>query len=254
MRQTSYARSVVLGGLLLLCTASLRAEVVPVYGETSNAAYAQLKASFKQSRTLESVTIVLNANVRIPQQVRLMMSECRTSNAYYNPAQRTMVLCYELMEQYAKGIVRDFPGLPKDEKAKMIAGAIFFVVFHEMGHAVVHLLNLPIVAREEDVADALATYFQLKHPLGYYSIQGAAWSFSKEQSEYSIRNFADTHSLDPQRKLNIVCWAVGSNPQLYAPLAQKVGLPEQRAKRCPSEYARLQSSVRQLLGVHLVRR
>lgn len=254
MKMSRELLSALCAALLLILTAPGRAEIVPVYAETSNPSYSQLKASFQQSRTLESVAFVLNANVRIPQRVRLVMEECKTPNAFYRPGERAMVLCYELIEQYAKGIMKDFSGLPKEETAKVFAGALYFIVFHEMGHALVHLFNLPVVAREEDVADALATYFQLKHPLRYYNILGATWAFRQKQAQYSTRHFGDTHSLDPQRQLNIVCWAVGSDPRAFAPLAQKAGLPAERAKRCPSEYAKLESSVRRLLGIHLVRR
>lgn len=254
MKMSRQLLSALCAALLLMLGASARAEIVPVYAQATNPEYERLRTMLQQSQTLEIFASVMNSNVRIPHRLQLVMAECKQPNAFYKPEMRAMVLCYELIELYAKGIMKDFSGASREEIANITAGALFFVMFHEMGHALVHLFNLPIVGRDEDVADALSTYFQLRHPKGYYGILGATWSFQQKQTQYSTRHFADTHSLDPQRQLNIVCWAVGSNPRAFAPLAQRVSLPAERAKRCPSEYAKLESSVRRLLGVHLVRR
>ncbi|AVT01637.1 hypothetical protein C8243_03380 [Paracidovorax avenae] len=58
------------------------------------------------------------------------------------------------------------------------------------------------------------------------------------------RLMSNEHSLDQQRIFNLACWALGANASRGYASAQYVGLPQERANRCSSEYATLNYGVR----------
>jgi hypothetical protein len=55
------------------------------------------------------------------------------------------------------------------------------------------------------------------------------------------------HSLNEQRYFNIVCGAFGQNPDQFRNFIADGILPEDRAERCPGEWARIDSSWTTLL-------
>ena len=133
----------------------------------------------------------------------------------------------------------------------MAFGALFFILFHEVGHGLSHTLRLPILGKEEDAADSIATYLILGIREPVTAVAGALWFFGTGSRTPSLQDYADEHSLGPQRQFSLVCNAVGKDPAQFQSLAQGLKLPPERASRCPAEYRQLQRSVRQLLGAHL---
>jgi hypothetical protein len=83
---------------------------------------------------------------------------------------------------------------------------------------------------------------------------------SKHQDVASIdqegikRLLANEHSLDRQRVYNLACWALGANSPSGYQVAQAVGLPEDRARRCAGEYATLDRAFRKQFQKYLVLR
>ena len=54
--------------------------------------------------------------------------------------------------------------LSAEEAARLtsfVVGNLYFVLVHELGHAVINQLNLPVLGREEDAADSFATLSML---------------------------------------------------------------------------------------------
>lgn len=237
---------------LVLVTLLVKAEVVARYAPLETSKYRQAAAAFESVGLLEQISQSLNAKVRLPGRVGLVAKECGTANAYYDPASRSVYLCYELMEQVMTGVSRDFPTLKPAENVEVSGGALLFILNHEIGHALIHVLSLPILSREEDQADAIATYLQLKGKNPAPGLKGAFWFFRRGDQRYTNRHFGDEHSLGPQRQYNILCLAVGSDPQKFAAWARELGLPDERARRCQQEYSTLDASVRKLLGRHVV--
>lgn len=189
----------------------------------------------------------MSAGLVLSPPIGLLLQECGVTNAFFNPQTRTLTFCYELVEEIARRASFDFvrpPGLAD----RIAAGAFTFVFFHELGHALIYSLKLPITGREEDVADQIATYMALKSPDATTGIQAGSWFYSKNDVQfYTMRRFADEHSLSPQRQFNIVCWAYGKDPRLFAPLVKSVGLSAERASRCQGEYAQMSRSLELLL-------
>ncbi len=116
--------------------------------------------------------------------------------------------------------------------------------YHELGHALVDTLQLPVLGREEDAADTLSAL--LIHDLWeeeaaanmVYHTAGAflAYAAEAEAGGYDLP-YWDEHSLDMQRYYNLICLFYGANPDEREEMAIELELPEDRALRCPDEFA-----------------
>lgn len=210
----------------------------------------QAEARAKQGRLLENLSGTLSKGLVLPQQLTLALGECRQSNAFYDSRHRAVIVCYELIDDISDRVSRDFSSKGRQDLAREIGGGAFvFILFHELGHALIDLYKWPITGKEEDVADQFATYLILHtdQKSAFYGIQAAAWFNRKKEIFYSNRHFGDSHSLDPQRQFNVVCWAYGKDPQVYIRLAQQLHLPAQRAAGCRREYETMNGAITTLL-------
>jgi len=229
-------------GLLTLATGPAQAQLVAAYATAPEPLYQHYVHPLREQQALEVLAQTINNKVRWPRPVALTLAPCGQVNALYDPVHFKVLNCSELLADLDRRATQELRQLPANLASDVVLGALLFVVYHEVGHALVHTLKLPVLGREEDAADAISTYFLLNLAKPGVGVMGATW-FN--------RSFADEHSLGEQRKFNIVCLALGSNPTGFAPLAEKAQLPPERAARCPAEFRQLQTSVHQLLGAYL---
>ncbi len=229
------------------------------YSEPQNEKYRQMNEELKKGGSLEQVATELNAAISIPEDVTIVFKECGEINAFWSPPERTINMCYELIEDLAQR----FSTVAKDQQQleDAVGGATTFVFFHELGHCLIDLLKLPSTGREEDAVDQLATYVLVDsggEEGERMAISGAMWWGQKyDELAQSGRTageldqlWADEHSLNAQRMYNIICWVYGHNQQKYAGMVNNP-LPEARAVRCPTEYERLSGAWLTLLKPYL---
>jgi hypothetical protein len=136
-----------------------------------------------------------------------------------------------------------------DPVGDYFVGNLLFVFYHELGHGVIHKLDLPVLGREEDAADQLATLMLMdagSDAVGGEPVLTAAlgWldSWKKRDGEAETSDYFDEHSLDYQRYANIVCLVYGSDPENYGNLVEEWDLPADRAERCQGDYSSAVSS------------
>ena len=222
-----------------------------VYTPVKNKKYGQWRRELMQERVLEEIAGELNKQLALPEDVTLSFDQCGDVNAYYDPERRRVSICYELLEDLYR-IFEDEAG-SQEELDDQVAGATIFVFFHELGHALVHVLSLPITGREEDAVDQLSTFLVTDGTEGgEASALDAAKSFYADAEEEGDElDFWNEHSLNRQRFYNIICWVYGQNPERYASLVEEGVLPEERAVRCGDEYAQIERSWTTLLRPHL---
>jgi hypothetical protein len=226
------------------------------YEPTENADYQELEAIFKETRMLEDTVQELNNVFSLPSQVPVVFRECGDVNAFYDPSTSEISLCYELVEYYSGMFLsEDQTEEEATEGGEAVAGATLFTFFHELGHALIDLYDLPVTGREEDAVDQLATMILLEGgEEGETAALNGAWSFLTEEEEDGSGKelaFWDEHSLDEQRFYNIVCWSYGKNPEGFQDLVDDETLPEGRAQRCPAEYDRMSRSWDALLDPYV---
>jgi len=220
------------------------------YNPSHNSAHEQYRKAFAENHVFEQVAQGLNNTVRIPTSVDINTVDCNTINAFYDPNSKRIIVCYELLD-YFVGVFK--PTAKNDnELGNAVIGATIFSFFHETGHGLIDLLELPAVGREEDSVDQLATLILISSGDEGVSmaLSGAHW-FQLQTKGGHTTPFWDEHAFDGQRFYNILCLIYGSDPKKYAGFVSSGNLPEERAARCPDEYAKINKAWEKLLQPHL---
>ncbi|MBA2379616.1 MAG: hypothetical protein H0V76_08590, partial [Blastocatellia bacterium] len=70
--------------------------------EVSTPRYTELDQQVKNERLLESAAEQLNRALILPHDIPLRTKDCNQVNAFYSPGDRSITICYELMEHFYK--------------------------------------------------------------------------------------------------------------------------------------------------------
>jgi hypothetical protein len=175
----------------------------------------------------------------------------------YDPQTKTITLSYGFVNYVGEQLSKNFPALrsDKEELGRELAAIDGFVLLHEFGHALIDVYDLPVLGREEDAADSVATVFltQTVTNGAEYAFDAAKFfdALSARQRRLAPSDYWDEHSLDKQRAYSIVCWIGGSGEDAFARVRSLGILPEARLQRCPSEYRQKVRSWDALLQPHV---
>ncbi len=204
-------------------------------------------------KTLANVAHGLNELFILPRDIPIILQECGQPNAFYDKQEHRITVCYELVAEFAKFTHRY--ATSKEDWINSTVGGTIFVFFHELGHTLIHELDLPAVGREEDDADQMAVVIETLGGdiLVENSALVVATQFRENGGDDNAKNlpYWDEHSLNPQRYYNILCLIYGSNPSKYASTAKLGGLPGSRARQCQDEYQQAKNSWLRLLEPHM---
>ena len=140
---------------------------------------------------------------------------------------------------------------------EFVTGNVLFVLGHETAHALISVFGIPVIGREEDGADALATIVALKMGSSFAdsvvinAARGWFLSDQRDKKEGNSTPFYDEHGIDVQRAYNIVCLLVGGAPEKFMGLANEVKLPEERQSTCHFDFSNASWSWEQVLKPHM---
>ena len=143
-----------------------------------------------------------------------------------------------------------------DDRALFVIGNTLFTVLHEFGHALIDMLNLPVIGREEDAVDGFAAVTMIPdHPNEMRDALIVAvadgWRAQSDLAlDDGVRPYWSEHALDEQRHFAIVCLMVGSDQNGFYDFALEAGLPEERVKTCAQDFERMKSGWKRLLAPH----
>ena len=134
------------------------------------------------------------------------------------------------------------PGLASadEQREAFVEANLLGIFYHELGHALIDILQLPVFGQEEDAADVASILLidvfyeeEAAQALAY----DAAFGFLGEAAAAADIAYWDTHGPDEQRFYNTVCLFYGANPEAREEFAIDLGLPPERAETCPDEFA-----------------
>lgn len=143
-----------------------------------------------------------------------------------------------------------------DEDALFVVGNTLFTVYHELGHALIDLLKLPVIGREEDAVDGFAAVTMIPEKPdevrdALIVAVGDGW---RAQSDVAAgggeRPYWGEHALDEQRHFAIVCLMVGSDQDGFYDYASEAGLPDERIETCTHDFSRMKQGWKRLLAPH----
>lgn len=119
---------------------------------------------------------------------------------------------------------------------------VLATMYHELGHALIFMMSLPVFGREEDAADTFVVVIT-DH---FFSDDGAerlTWAsadqYARDAEEAEKKGCGpkvwDIHSLDLQRYYNLICLYYGGDVDAREDFAKEFGLPDDRAETCEEE-------------------
>ena len=221
------------------------------YAETADPAHQEIKTILESWHGFDEGAAHIDSAFLIPRDLTIVFSDCGAPNAFYDPAQAAIFMCYELVHDLA-GDYEDYE-LSNSAHAAAVWQTTFFILYHELGHALIDILDLPVTGREEDAVDQLATVILLEagEEGRDAALLGASWFQRMAQRSGMDIPFWDEHSLNSQRYFNILCWVYGSDTTAHeALLGREWMLPPERAERCPTEYDRMSRAWESVLAPH----
>jgi hypothetical protein len=139
---------------------------------------------------------------------------------------------------------------------EFVSGNMLFVLLHELGHAVITQMGLPVLGRMEDAADTFAVFMLLRmgSEFSHRALVDAAegWFFAARRDQKTGQRVAyySEHGLNEQRAYQIVCIMVGSDSEKFRDLADETNLPEDRRHTCLGDYSNAMFSWNLLLEPH----
>ncbi|WAJ27210.1 DUF4344 domain-containing metallopeptidase [Antarcticirhabdus aurantiaca] len=135
-----------------------------------------------------------------------------------------------------------------------------FTLYHELGHLFVDRFSLPVLAREEDAVDNLATLLALEDydrsddggVLGY-AVYGWELAVNEDGEDApDASTLYDVHSLNAQRAFTMVCLLVGKDKAVFGEAATSWGMDDERQDGCAEDYAQAKASWDMVLKPHRV--
>lgn len=197
-----------------------------------------------------------------PRPLHYVTRQCNTINAFYDKKNGAVFLCYEMIDsllQMGQALSKGASD-PKALTIEFVQDNLRFILLHESGHALIDLLDLPAVGREEDSVDQLAAVLLLSHvddketknDIARVLQLASVWFKVNSQSSGSpdVASFADEHSLDAQRYFNLLCMVYGLDPEDNGAIVDNGMLPKERAARCPDEASKINRSWARLILPH----
>lgn len=117
------------------------------------------------------------------------------------------------------------------------------IFYHELGHALIDVMQLPVLGLEEDAADVLSVVmidrlWDAESAEAKVAAAATFWGTSAAQSAEAGYDtaFWGVHSPDERRYFTYLCLFYGGAPQEREAMAVEFGLPEDRAASCPDEF------------------
>lgn len=202
----------------------------------------------------EAVAAALAEAFELPEPLLVRGVNGEEGGPFYDPEDNSITLPYGFAALVLGVIESSDPEASPREIGERVGAVNSFILAHEFAHALIANFDLPVLGKEEDAADSIATFVLLNVPEGavYASDAAAFWiAFSGRQEPPQLADYADVHSLDRQRADAVLCWVAGSSEASFEEIAELELLPPERLESCPSEYAQLVESIEQELSPHL---
>jgi Putative metallopeptidase len=126
---------------------------------------------------------------------------------------------------------------------EFVSGNMLFVLYHELAHATITQMGLPVLGKMEDAADTFATLrlIRVGSDFSRRVLANAAkgWFLAdrRDRKTGDKVEYYDEHGLNQQRAYQIVCLMVGSDDEKFKDLAKDTKLPEDRQDTCAGDYS-----------------
>lgn len=192
---------------------------------------------------LDVIQESINQGIELPYSLKLRFAAIEDENVgpYYDGNDREIMIPYHFWDYVHSGINELYENSTAEELNQYTADVVIHTLYHEITHALIDILALPITGKEENVADELGVLFIIDtFENGSEIALTAAEFFAFEGSEieefYEEDLFAE-HALDDQRFFNVLCLAYGAgeNENIEA-VMQEIEISEDQLSLCEETF------------------
>ena len=228
-------------------------KVLLKYEEPENKREALIEKQIRSSGVVDEIVVFINDQFQL--QKTLTFKFGGLEGPLYDSGSNEILVPYTFIEE----VKHRFSDANYSETGVSIDDAtwdsVMHTLLHELAHALIFTFNLPVVGKEEDAADSLATILLIEYFDDGTEIAISAADLFDLESENSVEieeeDFWDEHSLDAQRFYSTACLVLASDPEKYTHLKIDVGFSEERAQLCIDEYESLLNGWIMLLQPHI---
>jgi hypothetical protein len=230
-------------------------QIAIAYEKPKNPAHDRLHDVLVEARVLEHVQEILSP-FRLPKLLPISFESCDgESDARYLYSEARIKVCYEYVAEIWKDVPAETTAAgvtPIDA----IVGPLADVFFHEFGHALIDLHQIPVLGRDEYAADTTSAMLMLmlaKDDARRLIMGAAYWYTDDLETAVTLKptEFSDVHGTPHQRFFNLMCIAYGANQEIFGDLVEKGYLPEERAEDCKSEFQQAAHAFNVLIRPHM---
>lgn len=189
-----------------------------------------------ESKVLDEAVDLINREINIEKNLYVLVGEGEF--VHYDPQTREIKVPYD----FAIEVRERFAGEYEEDWELYAGDSLEHTLYHEMGHALVDLLNIPVLGKEEDAVDDFGIIMLiLTRKDGDDRAVSAAELFfmeGEEIEEFTDEDLMDEHSLDDQRGFRSLCLVYGSDPEKYEDIAKDLEMDEDRRLMCEETFER----------------
>jgi hypothetical protein len=211
------------------------------YPRTQDPTYAPMQQAFEQRNILSSMIDPLNEFFPISRDVTVEVAQCGRSGAFYDAARPAVQLCYELLVELAGELMREGEG-----GDQLFVGAFAMILLHQVGHALVDLMDLPVTAPPEEAADQLSAVMVGYAEDGMQTALEGAVALAEMRMDWENPG-SGRAALSGRRLENLICLLYGTDPDVHAWVVDEGHLTAARASGCQARYEEVAEEWTQML-------
>ncbi|SMQ62373.1 Putative metallopeptidase [Devosia lucknowensis] len=152
---------------------------------------------------------------------------------------------------------QDLSGLSKQERADTLRFAVnngLFTLYHEVAHLLIDKLGLPVLGKEEDAADNIATWILLNKntPDANQTLEDAVdgWVLTGQHygDYFEGLDYVSGYSPDRHRAMQIACLMIGADGSAFRSVARAYNIPQERQQSCFYDFEMMNQTLDGLLA------
>ncbi len=113
-----------------------------------------VRSKFQNEGIFQQVLDALADEIALPKDIPVVFRDCDLINAYWDPENSTLNMCWDLIAEYNHGYEQvsgeEKMFLAGANQGTVLTGTTLFILMHELGHGLVDLFRIPITGREEN--------------------------------------------------------------------------------------------------------
>jgi hypothetical protein len=232
------------------------AQIEILYSPPNASFFKPIYERYQQRQVLEQLKQFLSPLI-LPEGItlRITAKECGTVNSWWSGRRDGLFLCYEWPD-FAERVAPSSISPEGVTREGAVVGAFLQVTFHELGHAMFDIYDIPVFGREEDAADQMAGFIlsQFGKGVAQRTLPGSAYLWQKlgeASGTWRRDSFSDEHGHPLQRAYNYLCMAYGGTPGTFQYYVDKGLLPKERAPSCAREFQQIRNAFVKTMAPHI---